>query len=82
MRHILFPSSRFLKMSGTGECGGRWGDINDSQSLACSPYSRQQAAYPVPWLRERKVWPAVSRVDDGELAITVKIGCHAYGSND
>ncbi|KAI0308152.1 pyridoxal phosphate-dependent transferase [Multifurca ochricompacta] len=28
------------------------------------PYSRQQAAYPLPWLRERKFWPAVSRVDD------------------
>ncbi|KAH9081707.1 glycine dehydrogenase [Lactarius deliciosus] len=29
------------------------------------PYSRQQAAYPLPWLRERKFWPTVSRVDDG-----------------
>jgi len=28
------------------------------------PYSRQQAVYPLPWLRERKVWPTVSRVDD------------------
>ncbi|KAH9178770.1 glycine dehydrogenase [Lactarius sanguifluus] len=28
------------------------------------PYSRQQAAYPLPWLRERKFWPTVSRVDD------------------
>lgn len=28
------------------------------------PYSRQQAAYPVPWLRERKFWPTVSRIDD------------------
>lgn len=28
------------------------------------PYSRQQAAYPLPWLRERKFWPAISRVDD------------------
>jgi hypothetical protein len=45
------------------------GSMNDSQPLACSPYSRQKAAYPLPWLRERKFWPAVSRVDDGELAI-------------
>jgi len=53
--------------------------VNNSQTLACSPYSRQQAAYPLPWLRERKFWPAVSRVDDGELAIAGHRGCHAYG---
>jgi glycine dehydrogenase len=28
------------------------------------PYSRQQAAYPLPWVRERKFWPAVSRIDN------------------
>src|SRR5437870_5078018 len=28
------------------------------------PYSREQAAFPLPWVRERKVWPAVSRIDD------------------
>ena len=56
--------------------------MNDSQPLACSPYSRQQAVYPLPWLRERKFWPAVSRVDDGELAIAGYQGCHAYGSDD
>jgi len=27
-------------------------------------YSRETAAYPVPWLREKKFWPAVSRIDD------------------
>jgi glycine dehydrogenase len=27
-------------------------------------YSREQAAYPAPWLREYKFWPAVGRVDD------------------
>ncbi|KAL6310174.1 glycine cleavage system P-protein-domain-containing protein [Sparassis latifolia] len=30
------------------------------------PYSRHQAAYPVPGLLERKFWPTVSRIDDGE----------------
>ncbi|KAF9015634.1 glycine cleavage system P-protein-domain-containing protein [Cyathus striatus] len=30
------------------------------------PYTREEAAYPLPWLRERKFWPSVSRVDDGE----------------
>jgi len=28
------------------------------------PYSRQVAAYPAPWLRERKFWPAVARIDN------------------
>jgi glycine dehydrogenase len=27
------------------------------------PYSREQAAYPAPWTREYKFWPAVSRID-------------------
>ncbi len=27
-------------------------------------YSREQAAYPVPGLRQRKVWPTVSRIDN------------------
>jgi glycine dehydrogenase len=28
------------------------------------PYSREQAAYPAPWLRAHKFWPAVSRIDN------------------
>ncbi len=28
------------------------------------PYSRQMAAYPLPFVMERKFWPAVSRIDD------------------
>ncbi|WNC52912.1 MULTISPECIES: aminomethyl-transferring glycine dehydrogenase [unclassified Thermosynechococcus] len=28
------------------------------------PYSRQVAAYPAPWLREYKFWPAVARIDN------------------
>ena len=27
-------------------------------------YSREQAVFPLPWVRERKFWPAVSRVDN------------------
>ena len=27
------------------------------------PYSREQAAYPAPWLRDHKFWPAVGRID-------------------
>jgi len=29
------------------------------------PYSREEAAFPAPWLREHKFWPPVSRVDNG-----------------
>jgi glycine dehydrogenase len=28
------------------------------------PYSRQTAAYPAPWLRVHKFWPAVARIDN------------------
>ncbi|MCS5639852.1 MAG: hypothetical protein NZ692_05700, partial [Candidatus Marinimicrobia bacterium] len=28
------------------------------------PYSREQAAYPVAGLKERKFWPACARVDN------------------
>ncbi|MFG0331556.1 MAG: aminomethyl-transferring glycine dehydrogenase [Phycisphaerales bacterium] len=28
------------------------------------PYSREQAAFPAPWLRDAKFWPAVGRVDN------------------
>lgn len=29
------------------------------------PYSREQAAYPLPWVRLNKFWPPVSRIDNG-----------------
>jgi glycine dehydrogenase len=28
------------------------------------PYSREQAAFPAPWVREQKFWPAVARIDN------------------
>lgn len=28
------------------------------------PYSREQAAFPAPWLRNSKFWPSVSRIDE------------------
>ena len=28
------------------------------------PYGREKAAFPAPWTREHKFWPAVRRVDD------------------
>jgi glycine dehydrogenase len=27
-------------------------------------YSREQAAFPAPWVRDHKFWPTVSRVDE------------------
>ncbi|KAK5153282.1 hypothetical protein LTR04_006225 [Oleoguttula sp. CCFEE 6159] len=32
------------------------------------PYSREKAAYPLPWLKEKKFWPSVTRLDDGEYS--------------
>jgi len=28
------------------------------------PYTREQAAFPAPWTRDHKFWPAVGRVDN------------------
>ena len=46
-----------LMGDGGGEGEGEWK----------RPYSREKAAYPLPWLREKKFWPSVTRVDDGEF---------------
>ena len=27
-------------------------------------YSREQAAFPLPWVRDNKFWPSVSRIDN------------------
>jgi len=46
------------------------------------PYSRQQAAYPAPWTREHKFWPAVSRIDNayGDRNLVCSCtGMEAYG---
>lgn len=34
------------------------------------PYSRERAVYPLPWLKEKKFWPSVSRVDDGKSSVS------------
>ncbi|KAH8908167.1 glycine dehydrogenase [Coniochaeta sp. PMI_546] len=40
-------------------------DIVDGDSEKWDrPYSRAKAAYPLPWLREKKFWPTVARVND------------------
>ena len=35
-------------------CGEKWD----------RPYSRELAAFPLPWVRDRKFWPAIARVDN------------------
>ena len=37
-------------------------------------YSREDAAYPLPWLKEKKFWPSVTRLDDGKLH-TLLLNC-------
>jgi len=39
------------------------------------PYSREQAAYPSPWLKMNKYWPAVSRVDNAYGDRNVMCNC-------
>lgn len=43
-------------ISGDGKGGAEWD----------RPYTREKAAYPLPWLREKKFWPTVARVDDSK----------------
>lgn len=35
------------------------------------PYSREKAAYPLPYLNQTKFWPTVTRVDDGKFPRTM-----------
>ena len=41
---------------------------HDPETLSANewshPYSRERAAFPVSWLRERKFWPSVARIDN------------------
>lgn len=46
------------------------GTHHDVDILPIRPYTREEAAYPLPWLREKKFWPTVSRLDDGRHIIS------------
>ena len=59
-----------------------------AESLICSdwdrPYSREEAAYPAPWTREQKFWPAVGRIDNafGDRNLVCScIGMEAYSQS-
>jgi glycine dehydrogenase len=41
--------------------------IANHVSTLARPYSRQTAAFPASWLHEKKLWPAVARINDGEI---------------
>ncbi|KAK1758092.1 glycine cleavage system P-protein-domain-containing protein [Echria macrotheca] len=41
-------------IGGDGDGGAKWD----------RPYTREKAAYPLPWLKEKKFWPSAARVDD------------------
>ncbi|MGF1490666.1 MAG: aminomethyl-transferring glycine dehydrogenase [Prochloraceae cyanobacterium] len=49
------------------------------------PYTREKAAYPAPWTKEHKFWPAVSRIDnafgDRNLVCSCE-GMEAYKEED
>lgn len=40
-------------------------DLILSEDWEQRPYDRKKAAYPLPYLREKKFWPSVTRLDDG-----------------
>jgi glycine dehydrogenase len=39
------------------------------------PYSREKAAYPLAWLKQRKFWPTVSRIDDAYGDLNLHCEC-------
>jgi glycine dehydrogenase len=39
------------------------------------PYSREEAAYPLNWVRNNKLWPAVGRVDNAYGDRNVMCSC-------
>ncbi|KAI1400692.1 glycine dehydrogenase [Hypoxylon fuscum] len=50
----LAPHTMQDLIAGDGDKGAKWE----------RSYDRETAAYPVPWLREKKFWPSVTRIDD------------------
>jgi glycine dehydrogenase len=47
------------------------------------PYTREQAAWPLPWLRQHKFWPAVGRIDNAYGDRNLVCACppmSAYGA--
>lgn len=47
--------------------------LGDAEGKWDRPYSREKAAYPLPYLLEKKFWPSVGRVDDSEFSAAFPI---------
>ncbi|KAL9001410.1 MAG: hypothetical protein Q9188_005466 [Gyalolechia gomerana] len=45
-------------------------------------YSREKAAYPLPWLKEKKFWPSVTRLDDAYGDMNLFCSCGSVESID
>ncbi|KAI4168795.1 MAG: hypothetical protein LQ343_006118 [Gyalolechia ehrenbergii] len=45
-------------------------------------YSREKAAYPLPWLKEKKFWPSVTRLDDAYGDMNLFCSCGPVESID
>lgn len=45
------------------------------------PYSRQDAAYPLEWIRDNKFWPHVARVDNGYGDRNLMCSCEGWLDN-
>jgi len=45
-------------------------------------YTREQAAYPLPWLKEKKFWPSVTRLDDAYGDMNLFCSCSPVDSID
>ncbi|KAL8697004.1 MAG: hypothetical protein Q9201_007362 [Fulgogasparrea decipioides] len=45
-------------------------------------YSREKAAYPLPWLKDKKFWPTVTRVDDAYGDMNLFCSCGPVESID
>ena len=41
--------------------------VGDAEGNWTRPYSREKAAYPLPYLKEKKFWPTTTRVDDSKF---------------
>lgn len=55
--------------------------VGDGEGKWERPYSREKAAYPLPYLMEKKFWPTVTRVDDSKLLLSVQYLSRVIASN-
>ena len=71
---VLQPHYPVLYRGGHGQCGRVAHEcILDIRAIKAHtgvaekwdrPYTRAQAAFPLPWVAEHKFWPSVNRIDD------------------